>query len=109
MDITASMIRSYKSCPKKYYFEYVEQLKPVQTPEALEIGSNYHDYLEMLLTGQSFEVTDLPSAMAEAFDKYIPWRAWNIKEVEKEFRVKIARGVWLKGKIDAVCAGLLLL
>ena len=56
MDVTASMLRSFKSCPKKYYFEYVEQLKPVQTPEALEIGSNYHDYLEMLLTGQSFEV-----------------------------------------------------
>lgn len=104
MDVTASMLRSFKSCPKKYYFEYVEQLKPAQTPEALEIGSNYHDYLEMLLTGQSFEVTDLPSAMAEAFDKYIPWRAWNIKEVEKEYRVKIGRGVWLKGKIDAVCA-----
>ena len=35
MDVTASMLRSFKSCPKKYYFEYVEQLKPAQTPEAL--------------------------------------------------------------------------
>lgn len=104
MDITASMIKAFKNCPKKYFFEYVERLKPTETPEVLETGRNYHEYLEWLLTDKPFEVTDLPSAMADAFDRFIPWRTWDVSKVEEEFRVKIGPGVWLKGKIDALTA-----
>lgn len=104
MDITASMIRCYKSCPKKYFFEYVEQLKPVETQPALEIGSSYHECVGDLLMGHKHEITDLASVMADAFDRFIPWRGWAIKDVEKEFRVQIARGVYLRGKIDALCS-----
>ena len=105
MDITASMIRSYKSCPKKFFFEYAEGLKPEVVSEPLEIGRNYHECLESLLTtGEKPVVTDLPSAMAEAFDRYIPWRNWEVKAVEKEYRVGLGAGIYLKGKIDALCA-----
>ena len=95
INLTASMIRCFKSCPRKYFFEYVEMLKPIETPEALSTGSSYHSYLEKLLKGESFEVVDLPSAMAEAFDRFIPWRTWNVKSVEEEYRVKLAPGIFL--------------
>lgn len=102
--LTASKLRSFKSCPKKYFFEYVECLKRTDVPEALSIGSSYHANLEKLFSGQTLEPpTDLPGAMAEAFDKYIPWRDWNIRDVEKEYRVKLAPGIYLAGKIDAIC------
>lgn len=104
INLTASMIRCFKACPRKYFFEYVEMLKPIETPEALSIGSSYHSYLEKLLNGESFEVVDLPSAMAEAFDRFIPWRTWGVKDIEKEYRVKLAPGIFLAGKMDALTA-----
>lgn len=103
IELTASMVRSFKSCPKRYFFEYIECLKPAESAEALVTGSSYHEYLEKLLRGESFDVVDLPSAMAEAFDRFIPWRNWEVRDVEKEFRVKLAPGIYLKGKMDALC------
>ena len=104
MILTASKLRSYKSCPRKYYFEYVECLKPLDTPEALSMGTSYHANLEKLLRCEELpNPTDEPGAMAEAFDKYIPWRTWDVKDVEKEFKVRLAPGVYLAGKIDALC------
>lgn len=104
INLTASMIRCFKACPRKYFFEYVEMLKPIETPEALSTGSSYHSYLEKLLKNEPFEVTDLPSAMAEAFDRFIPWRTWDVKSVEEEYRVKLAPGIFLAGKMDALTA-----
>jgi hypothetical protein len=40
MNITASMIRAYKACPKLYEFQYVHLLKPERPPEALATGSS---------------------------------------------------------------------
>lgn len=102
IELTASKLRSFKSCPRKYFFEYVEKLKPLDTPEALSIGSAYHANLEKLLIGRDIEPTDLPGVMAEAFDKHIPWRDWDLYDVEREFRVKLAPGIYLAGKIDAL-------
>ena len=39
--------------------------------------------------------------MAEAFEKYIDWEGWEAKP-EEEFKVRLARGLYLKGKIDAL-------
>lgn len=104
MILTASKLRSFKSCPKKYFFEYVECLKPLDTPEALSMGASYHANLEKLLRGEELPPpTDKSGVMAEAFDKYIPWRNWDVKDVEKEFKVRLAPGVYLAGKIDALC------
>ncbi|MEA5034209.1 hypothetical protein SDC9_142880 [bioreactor metagenome] len=105
MELTASKLRCFKTCPRKYYFEYIELLKPLERQEALVTGSNYHECLEHLLsTGSCPPVTDLPSAMCEAFNKYISWRNWEVKDVEQEYKVRLAPGVSLKGKIDALCA-----
>ena len=104
INLTASMIRAYKSCPKLYEFQYIHMLKPEKTPTALETGSNYHAQLERLLTGQSIDDTGLPGIMARAFDRFIPWREWGIREVEREFSVKLTPFLYMKGKIDAICA-----
>ncbi|MDD4835770.1 MAG: PD-(D/E)XK nuclease family protein [Dethiosulfovibrio sp.] len=104
IDLTASMIRAYKSCPKLYEFQYIHMLKPEKTPTALETGSNYHAQLERLLTGQSIDDTGLPGIMAEAFDRFIPWRDWKIAKVEEEFDWAITPFLHMRGKIDAVCS-----
>lgn len=102
LTLTASAIRAYKSCPRLYELQYVHQLKPAKTPEALEVGANFHNELERLFKGEPFEGEGLPRIMAEAFAKYSPWREWGIAEVEREFSMKVTPFLTLAGKIDAV-------
>lgn len=103
--LTASMIRAYKSCPKLFQFQYIDMLKPVARSEALEVGSSYHDHVERILKREERpRSVDLPGIMADAFDRFIPWKDWNIADVEKEFQIHESYGLWMVGKIDAICA-----
>lgn len=103
MNLTASMIKAYKACPKLYEFQYIHMLKPAQTPDALKMGSNYHSELERVLKGEPTSNT-LPGIMARAFDRFIPWREWKIEKVEEEFEISLTQFLSLRGKIDAICA-----
>jgi hypothetical protein len=100
--LTASMVRTYKSCPRKYELEYIEMLKPAITPEALATGSSYHACVEKILKGEPYQAEGVVEKMAAAFDRFIPWREWGIKEVEKEFDVHVGYGFHMRGKIDAI-------
>ena len=103
--LTASMLRAYKSCPKKYWFEYVQMLKPSEKPEALAMGSSYHDCLEHIIRGEEFTPdTPVIGIMAEAWKKYIPFHEWDIESPEVMFEQKLKNSrLALKGKMDAVC------
>lgn len=104
-EFTASMLRSYKSCQHRYWFEYDQLLKPEKPAEALEIGSSYHGLVEKILKKEEYESgLKLPYIMANAFKSLLPWQSWDIVDVEKEFRVRISRGMYFKGKLDAICS-----
>ena len=105
MIITASMLTTYKKCRRRFFFEYIENLRPSVTPEALEIGTNYHEQLSMVLSGGKPDVSTLPGIMADAFNRFLPWKDWGITETEKEFIVPIGGGHELAGKIDAIAEG----
>lgn len=100
-ELTASMIASFKKCPRRYELEYIENLRPVGTSEALEIGTNYHTNIEKLLKGENYEHSCLAGKMTEAFEKFIDWQGWQAIP-EQEFKVRLARGVYLKGRLDAI-------
>ena len=103
-EITASMIASFKKCPRRYQLEYVHDLRPVGEPsDALLTGTNYHANVEHILNHEEYDHSGLSGKMAEAFEKYIDWQSWNAKP-EQEFKVRLARGIYLKGKLDAVTA-----
>lgn len=104
-EFTASMLRSYKNCQRRFWFEYDQNLKTERPAEALEIGSSYHALVEKVLKREEFEnELTLPHIMANAFTAFLPWQTWDVAEIEKEFRVRIGRGMYFKGKIDAVCS-----
>ena len=100
-ELTASMIASYKKCPRRYELEYIHELKPIEKSEALEIGSNYHSNVEHILRHEEYNHEGLAGKMAEAFEKYIDYENWNAL-VEEEFDVRISRGVYIKGRLDAL-------
>ena len=103
-EITASMIASYKKCPRRYELEYVHDLVYTGgTSDALTIGTDYHANVEHILNHEDYDHSGLAGKMAEAFEKYIDWQSWNAKP-EQEFKVRLARGIYLKGKLDAITA-----
>lgn len=123
---TTSMVKCFKQCRKKYELEYVEELKPLKTPKALELGTLYHKGLEWLLAGgkladiridledyqrgtciengvdyDAFPVV-IAFEMIKAFHRESNWQSWNIKGIEKRFEVSTGYGKRLIGKIDAI-------
>jgi hypothetical protein len=107
--------------------EYVEELKPVQTPKALELGVLYHRGLELLLhhkmdiksialvlekeqrnacDERGVDYDPIPvgvaTAMVCAFYKESNYKLWNIRKVEEKFEVSTGYGKRLIGKIDAI-------
>ena len=103
-EITASMIASYKKCPRRYELEYVHDLVYTGgTSDALTIGTDYHANVEHILNHEGYDHSNLAGKMAEAFEKYVNWQGWNAKP-EQEFKVRLARGIYLKGKLDAITA-----
>lgn len=108
MRVSVSRIKAFKACKKLYEFKYVEHLEPVQKPEALEIGSNYHDLLETLNDGTRLEgnpafADDFSKemAMARAYEKYI-YPKFNVVEAEKWLEYKTVDGDKLVGRVDAI-------
>lgn len=57
--ISASGLKSYKSCPKQYYYKYVSDIEPPEEGEIehFEVGNTIHDSLENVL--QEDETLDL--------------------------------------------------
>jgi hypothetical protein len=126
-ELTHSQVKTFKQCRRRYFFEYVEELKPVATPAALHLGTLYHYGLELLLSGkkQLQEIEDelilmqqanceaagvdydpvppgIAFCMVEAFDREIDWRKWRITAVEKKFNVSSGYGKRIVGKIDGL-------
>ena len=89
LTLTASMIRSYKTCPRRYELEYIEMLKPAVPLEALETGSNYHARIEALLKGEDWSRDGVVGKMVEAFDRFVPWWDWDVAKVEEEFSIRL--------------------
>ena len=124
--LTTSQVKCFKSCRRRYFLEYVQNLKPVETPKALEIGSLYHAGIEMILTGHKYpdvEVELVERAIADAAKKEIDyeplnvfvalemvrawdrdsgWREWQILAVEKSFEVSTGYAKRLLGKLDGI-------
>ena len=124
--LTTSQVKCFKTCRKRYFLEYVECLKPIETPKALEIGTLYHVGLEHLLNGLPVEGAMLAviecqrgnaelkgidfdplnayvaAEMVRAFDRDSGWRDWTIVAVEKQFEVSTGYAKRLLGKIDGL-------
>ncbi len=124
--VTSSSLRCFKTCRKRYFLEYVQGLKPLETPKALEIGTLYHYGLEMLLGGQDvlfvrnaigerqrrecaekgidFEPLNalIAGEMVDAFSLGCEWYRWTVRAVEKSFEVSTGYAKRLLGKIDGI-------
>ena len=104
-NLTASMLRTYKSCPRLYQLQYIEMLKPAVAADYLTTGTNYHSAVENILKGKLFDNTGIVGAMADAFKRFLPWRDWGVDCVEYQFDVMLTSFCHMQGKIDAIARG----
>lgn len=111
-EMTTSMVKCFKTCRKRYKYEYIDLLKPRVKPQALDIGTMYHAMLEQYAIKGDINIP-LPDqvdeynfvvakAMANAYVEFITDKKIEFVEVELPFIVAIGYGKRLRGKIDAV-------
>lgn len=103
MRLSISKLKAFKSCRRLYELKYIEGLQPVQKPDALETGSNYHKLLEELNTTGHLPECDYSKeyAMAKAYEKYI-YPHFHVVEAEKWLEADLGNGDKLVGIADAI-------
>lgn len=125
LEVSNSSISLYRLCPKRYYFYYVENLKPRRKSSSLALGSVIHDAFDKYYKGSSmkeivsFIDTSYKDTMStlppeEAEDAYIDSKTalgmflnfpfdqlkFDKIESEREFRIPLMKGVDFVGRID---------
>lgn len=128
--VSQSKIKTWRRCHRAYHYKYIEGLEPRRKARPLVFGSIVHEMIEADAYGKPWmgvakkyrkEVGKLFSAeredylqiiqdaellMEEYFEYYsdsnMKFVAIKGKMAEHEFEVQLAKGVNLKGKIDAV-------
>lgn len=103
MRLSISRIKAFKACRKLYELKYIERLEPVQKPESLELGTNYHALLEELNKTGSLPECNFSKeyAMAKAYEKYI-YPKFHVNEAEKWIEYDLGSGDKLVGIVDAI-------
>ena len=117
MDITltASATQTYLTCPRKFQWAYVEQIRPEQQAEYFRIGGAYHKAMELFDLGVDWQnimaeihrlcidehEAHAVLAMATAHEHYYEGRQFQLVEPEQVWKKAIG-GVDCTGKIDRI-------
>ena len=111
MKLSASLVKTYKMCRRKYELKYLEELEPVGKSQALEDGSNYHERIEGFYKGEGVGIgwyeglNPKISAMVWAYITYIYNQYEELREikyVEKWFEYPLTKKHSLVGRNDAI-------
>lgn len=92
MNVSITKVKAFKACRRLYQLRYVEGLKPVQKPEALETGSRYHELIDGLYKTGELAENDFSKehAMARAYKRFIYYEHYNVmKSVESEVKLDL--------------------
>jgi len=116
--VTNSQIKSFKNCRRRYYFEYVQNLRPITTAPALSFGSAYHEGVAAFLRGEdAHEMVEayanknpdmdplqalIAAEAVQAFINSACYDSWEILAIEKEFQVTVDEETEIDGKMDGI-------
>lgn len=119
--LSASRIRCFKECRRKYWFRYVEKLEPVTKALPLVLGKAVHTGLEILDKGKSLEeakaaimlqyedwpeedagiLPDHALSIVEGYHEYVK-PDWKTLDLESRFEVSCGKGRRLIGYFDGI-------
>lgn len=104
-NFSPNMLKVYKSCPKKFYYKYIEKINIPQSSTSFEKGKKIHALADYYLQGVN--ITAIESALNET-EKQIWNKLLNNKYYQKEcckaeFSLSCKIGdYWISGRIDAI-------
>ncbi len=105
MIFSANMLKTYKTCPLKYKFKYVEHFSLPQKFEIFEKGKKIHALAYYYLNGD--DISHLQTALTP--DELAIWEKlknneyFNLKTYRAEFDLNCnLGGFWVGGRLDAV-------
>lgn len=115
-EVTVTEIKTFLQCRKKWWFEYVELLKPKVESTKLVRGKFIHKTIELINRTGYVNVKDIVSHetsneikiilnnVVKHYQVFLIEKNWKLLEIEKVFKVKIPGlyKTYLCGKIDAV-------
>ena len=99
------MIKTYLACPKKYYFQYVENINMPKSSLAFEKGKKVHALANYYL--QKIKIDRIESALndseREVWELLKENSFYNMDYLKSEFTLSIKLSdFWLGGRLDAI-------
>lgn len=100
-----NMIKTYQACPKKYYFQYVENINMPKSSLAFEKGKKVHALANYYL--QKIKIDRIESALndseREVWELLKENPFYNMNYLKSEFTLSIKLSdFWLGGRLDAI-------
>lgn len=103
-----SLIKSYKTCKRRYYFEHILKIKPIKKADALMVGESFHKKVDAIVSNNPIDddgniLTDIMSN--EIDSKYGDWLRQEVDKTEMRFENKdfnimgIVDGIFKDGHI----------
>ena len=100
-----NMIKTYQACPKKYYFQYVENINMPKSLLPFEKGKKVHALANYYL--QKIKIDRIESALndseREVWELLKENPFYNMDYLKSEFMLSIKLSdFWLGGRLDAI-------
>lgn len=109
---SASQIKLYQRCPRRWYYKYIEKLPTPPPSEALAYGTLIHEQVEGQIQGPEPPNRDLIGEPLKLYKHAIPylnhlWRLYHAgwALVEKDIHIDTPSGVPIVGRADVVSIG----
>lgn len=100
-----NMLKTYKSCPLKYKFKYIDKISLPQKASFFEKGKKVHALANYYLMGNDilkFEPT-LNESEKEAWNNLKNNEFFNLEYVNSEYNLSCKIGdFWIGGRLDAI-------
>lgn len=104
-NFSPNMIKTYQTCPKKYYYQYIEHLNLPKSSQPFEKGKKIHALANYRLQG--IKIDRIETALNENEQKI--WETlkqnpfYNMDCFKSEFNISIKlTEFWIGGRIDAI-------
>lgn len=104
MKFSISQIKCFKTCRRAYFFKYIEKLEPITKPDALQVGSSYHELVEAINDNGALDDSvpySKERAMATAYAKHI-YPKIAVKSSEDWFEYPLTDKYTLIGRVDGI-------
>lgn len=104
-NFSPNMLKTYETCPKKFYLRYIKNISMPVNDEIFEFGKNIHAIASYYLRGNNIDKmeTSLTEREKEVWNylKNIKYFAYDVVETEYTLSVKINNN-FFGGRIDAL-------